>query len=192
MKTCTTCGNTLPLSSFSKHQSRKDGFRSECKQCVSNKLKSYKGKLKAIYNNQQSNSRSRNHTPPNYSFESFCGWMENNGYPALYKVWEQGNFKRALAPSTDRLDDSLPYTLNNIRLVTWKENDDKAHQDFISGKLIGNHTTIVQKTLTGEIIAKYPSQKAAYRATKISQGNIGEVCRGTRETAGGFKWEYAI
>ena len=34
------------------------------------------------------------------------------------------------------------------------------------------------------------SVKIAGEITNIPQQNIGEVCRGTRDSAGGFKWEY--
>jgi hypothetical protein len=30
-----------------------------------------------------------------------------------------------------------------------------------------------------------------YKELKIDQCHIGEVCKGKRKTAGGFKWEYA-
>ena len=192
MKTCTICKESLPKTIFSKNSSRKDGLRDACKVCVVEQLRSYSGKLYGIFNNQQSNSRKRNHPAPNYSREAFCVWAVSNGYALLHANWVASGYLRKYAPSTDRLDDALPYSLSNLRLVTWKENDDKAHQDFISGKLISNHTAVKQFDAYGKHIATYPSQHAAQRITGISQGNIGMVCKQntSRETAGGFKWEY--
>ena len=33
MKVCTKCKRTLPLASFSKHKSKKDGLQCTCKEC---------------------------------------------------------------------------------------------------------------------------------------------------------------
>jgi group I intron endonuclease len=44
---------------------------------------------------------------------------------------------------------------------------------------------------TGEVIATYPSARAAERATGISQGNISHCARGAITYAGGFIWRYA-
>lgn len=40
------------------------------------------------------------------------------------------------------------------------------------------------------ILSIFRSIKIAGEITNIPQQNIGEVCRGNRDSAGGFKWEY--
>lgn len=41
-----------------------------------------------------------------------------------------------------------------------------------------------------EEVATYESIKAAAQATGICQANIGRVCNGERQTAGGYRWEF--
>lgn len=50
----------------------------------------------------------------------------------------------------------------------------------------------VQKTLSGEFVAFYPSTAEAERATGIHNGRISSVCRKDKwsHTAGGYIWEY--
>lgn len=47
---------------------------------------------------------------------------------------------------------------------------------------------VIQKTLQGEVVAIYPSVAEAMRQTKVK--HISNVCCGSRQTAGGYKWEY--
>lgn len=42
----------------------------------------------------------------------------------------------------------------------------------------------------GDIKRLVRSIKIAGEITNIPQQNIGEVCRGNRDSVGGFKWEY--
>lgn len=54
---------------------------------------------------------------------------------------------------------------------------------------------VIQKSLDGEIIAKYNSASAAsgviHNTTTYSGKDILDVCRGTRKTAYGYLWEFA-
>lgn len=43
----------------------------------------------------------------------------------------------------------------------------------------------------GEVVAHYPSLKAAARASGINRKSIRNACRGDQKTAGGYKWIYA-
>lgn len=47
---------------------------------------------------------------------------------------------------------------------------------------------VIQKTLQGEVIGIYPCLTEAIRQTGIK--HISNVCCGTRQTAGGYVWEY--
>lgn len=53
-----------------------------------------------------------------------------------------------------------------------------------------NSKPILQLTLEGDIIAKYPNGSLATKETKINQGSIFNCCNGRTKTAGGFKWKY--
>lgn len=193
MKTCLICTVNLDLSSYHKCTQNKDGHMNQCKRCSWLYRRSYKGKIGVMYSAQKFNSKKRTHTAPPYSLEEFTAWLETVGYADMYAQWEKSEYAKREAPSADRIDDALPYTLGNLRLITWGENDDKAHADFVSGKLFNNHTPVRQLTKEGRLIAVHISQQAAERATGVLQGNIGTICRSTssrRKTAGGFKWEY--
>lgn len=50
--------------------------------------------------------------------------------------------------------------------------------------------TVLQYTKDGQLIAEYPTAKAACRETGISDTTIGLVCKGKGKTAGGFVWRY--
>lgn len=89
-------------------------------------------KLKALYNNQIVNSERRGHPKPNYTFNEFKSWAIDNDFHILFKVWEDKKFDKYFAPSGDRLDSSQPYTLDNLQLVTWKENEDNYKDEFLS------------------------------------------------------------
>lgn len=63
-----------------------------------------------------------------------------------------------------------------------KEERDKQFEEF--------HRQQSKRTLCVETGIIYSSASEAYRQTHISQGNISAVCRGQRETAGGYHWKY--
>ena len=193
MKTCNVCGVPKPEEMFNKAKANKGGLTHLCKECELAYRRSYKGKMVGLYKTQRTNSKTRGHPAPAYSFDEFQTWAEQNNYADLHKQWEASGFDKRLTPSTDRINDAIHYTFANMRLVTWGVNDDKGHEDFKSGKLFNKHTPVKQLTTSGKVIAEYPSQLAAERATGIPQGNIGEVCRktGRRHTAGGYSWEFS-
>jgi len=49
---------------------------------------------------------------------------------------------------------------------------------------------IIQMDINGSIIKEFESFKQAQSETNIKYTNISKVCRGLRDTAGGFKWKY--
>lgn len=61
-----------------------------------------------------------------------------------------------------------------------KQSDAHAHQK----------KKVVQMNMKGEVVAVYESEKAAEKATGVSQGSINNVCKGKRNFAGGYKWVY--
>ena len=192
MKTCNVCGLTKSVDDFTRSSQNTGGYTHRCKSCELAYRRSYKGKLIGLYKTQRCNSKQRKHPEPNYSFSEFQIWAELHGYGDLHTAWVNSHYLKGKAPSADRLDDTLPYTLDNLCLTTWEANNDKAHKDFQTGKLFNKHTAIRQLTKSGECVGEFVSQLAASRATGIPQGNIGVVARktGRRKTAGGFIWEF--
>lgn len=50
---------------------------------------------------------------------------------------------------------------------------------------------IVQLTMDGNLVMKYKTGAEASRLTGINNGHISNCCCGTRNNAGGYKWEFA-
>lgn len=155
--------------------------------------KTLRGRVNQILNSQRSGSKLRGHTPPTYSVQELEDWMVGKGYVALYDQWMLSGFSKELMPSTDRLDDSKGYSFDNIRLVTWQENRDKAYADRKANILItAQHVKVNQFSKSGEFIQSFDSIESAARAVKGDSSNILKVCQGkpNYRTSKGYRWEF--
>ncbi len=74
----------------------------------------------------------------------------------------------------------------NLRWATKKEQNDNSDKS--------NHgckgQPIIQYTMSGKEIKRWPTITEAARKLRINNSNIGEVCKGKYKQAGGFKWEF--
>ena len=190
MKQCSKCLQLKTLDNFTDAIQNRDGKCGRCKQCVKDSQTNFNLKLDRMYSSQKSNSKERGHTLPNYTKAEFIEWCLANDYYSIYTKWKENNFDKHLAPSADRLDDSLPYTLHNLQLVTWGFNNSKGNQDTFSGKLSHVHKKVNQYTKQGEFIKTHLSQSIAAREVKSTQSNICAVCCGKRKYAKGYIWKY--
>jgi hypothetical protein len=85
---------------------------------------------------QRNRSKQRGHPPPTYTLDELIDWLKTQDHlTKLWTAYQESGHARMLAPSIDRLDDNLPYTLDNIRLVTWQENCNAATQGRREGRL---------------------------------------------------------
>lgn len=66
----------------------------------------------------------------------------------------------------------------------------KMSPEAIEKTIEGKRKKVVQLSLTGEYINTYISLSEAGRQVKTSKDNIICCCKGTRHTAGKFKWRY--
>ena len=156
----------------------------------------YKRKaIRESYYNQIKASMKRGHVPPSYTLYELYDWaLAQSVFHVLFDEWVDGGKKKKKKPSFDRLDDNVPYRLDNIQLMTWEENEQKAHDDMRVGKL--KHGTKPQKeieqyTMNFEIVASYVSSREASRVTGIGQGTIASCASEDGQlTAGGFRWRY--
>jgi len=164
------------------------------KEVYKQRLKKYRqskiGLISVIYSHQKGSSKKRNHPAPNYSKQDLINWcLSKPIFHVLFKEWEKSEFHTYLSPSIDRKNDNIPYTMNNIQLMTWEENrlkglitrDQKVY-DKISRKVI---------KIDGCTQTEYRSAREANRETNINFSNIAQCCRGNKNSAGGFKWRYA-
>jgi Mor family transcriptional regulator len=146
-----------------------------------------------LYKGQKDRCIKRNHPMPSYSREELHKWVVSQpNFNSLYDNWVKSGFDTWTRPSINRLDNTLSYSFDNIELITWKENMDKAKEDIKDGSLNTSkaHKAVHQLSRDGEFIEKYISVGQASRATGINKSHIASTCRGNRKSAGGFKWKY--
>jgi len=194
MKTCRVCREIKESSEFRKK-------RNICKECEKQYHIEYRktkdGLINSIYDNQKRTSKKRGHQHPTYTKEELKKWLfKQDLFHELYDLWVLSSYNKYQKPSIDRLDNSKGYSFYNIRLVTWRDNDNQAHEDIKtkklknSGLLNGGHKAVLQFDLKGNFIAEYMSVREAERQTKTNAPHISAVCKGKRKTAGGYIWKY--
>lgn len=169
-----------------------------CKPCTVLRNTEYwrtpNGRISQIFAIQTVCSRQRKQEAPAYSRKELTTWAYQHGLDALWTSWRDSGYLKELTPSVDRLDPNYGYTLQNIRLVTWTENNEKAYEDRKSCKHITKQNRLVnQLDLAGNVIKTFGSISAASRETGVARVPINYVCLGKKScyTAGGFKWAYA-
>ena len=172
-----------------------DKHTNQCKQCsyeeYEKSRKTPQGVTCSMYGDQRKSSRIRNMEYPNYTLDELREWVfSQEQWDELYNNWLQCGCDKYMKPSCDRLDDYKGYSFDNIRLVTWKENNEKHYSDEKNGNNTKRMSSVVQYDLKGNFIKEYYSQAQAERETGIPQGNICKVCIQDRLSAGGFIWKY--
>lgn len=145
-----------------------------------------------LYYDQCASSRKRGHMEPQYSKDDLAVWIQSQQhFDELYSNWVESNYMSDLKPSCDRLNNSLGYSFDNIELVTWKENKDRANADVIDNKLTTNQTQVYQYSTDGHFIRSYQSIAEACRLdSSLDQRNITSCCQGKIPTAYGYFWSY--
>ena len=138
-KQCGQCHKIKNLSEYCNHPRGLYKKQSKCKKCSNENTKKLfrtkDGLCTRIYASQLSSSRRRGHVKPSYSVDDLRAWMQSqNNFNSLYDNWVDSGYSKMITPSCDRLDDFMPYSLNNIRLVTWGDNSDKGHMDRANGR----------------------------------------------------------
>ncbi len=153
---------------------------------------SKKGVVGDIYSGQKATSISRGHRPPEYTKKELSEWLFSQElFHVLYSEWVNSGYDRHVKPSVDRKYDDIHYCFNNIQLMTWKENNLKAHNDVMCGNTAkSNSKKVIQIILDGKFTTVHNSIAQASRYTGVSSSHICECCKGQRKSAGGFKWRY--
>lgn len=150
-----------------------------------------RGSVTQSYCDQRRHSITRKHPPPTYSLDELLEWAFSQPiFHKLFDKWAESGYDKYAKPSFDRLDDYQGYSLDNIQIITWKENKLKWHQDSINGINNKNSKSIYQYTKQGVLVRAFYSSAEAFRVTGISQGNISSCCTGARKSCGGFVWRH--
>lgn len=91
------------------------------------------GLISQIYGKQKSSSKKRGHQPPTYSVELLHRWITAHTiFQELYDNWIASDCDKWLRPSVDRPDNSKGYSFDNIKLMTWRENQDNYYNRNIN------------------------------------------------------------
>ena len=196
MKKCSKCLKTKPVDCFSKEKTNSDGRRSSCRKCEVKRYAQYDrskhGLTVRIYNTQKRNSRTKGFPVPKYNRKELKEWLFSQPvFHDLYDNWVKSNYDTWSRPSCDRIDDYKGYSLDNIQLMTWRQNLNKSHRDRINGVNNKTNKSVKQYSLYGVFLQKFHSLTEAHRVTGVHRGDIGTCCRGGLKTAGGFVWEYS-
>ena len=146
--------------------------------------------IAVLYNRVSRSHITRRLPQIHYSKEDLTKWLYKNNYKKMFKKWKRASFSRWLAPSLDRLDTRKGYELNNLELVTWRVNQDRAYRDRKAGvgRMADDNEPIVQLDANGNYDNEYVSVSEAARQTGINRGNISSSKDGRLKTAGGSKW----
>ncbi len=150
-----------------------------------------KGKVFKMYAQQVLRSKKRNYKLPTYTKEQLLEWLKNQpSFEGIWENWVKSNYLQDLAPSVDRIDDYKSYTISNIRLTTWAENRNKYYLDSKIGVNTKSSFAVMQFDLNGVFIKSFYSIRKASRETGILNGAIGNCCRGSSKTSGGYIWKF--
>lgn len=205
-KICNKCNQVKDISNFYRREDTKDGYRHYCNDCEkqyniinAERIKRIKldyqhskdGLLMQIYSIQKNKSKQRGHIPPTYTKGEFKKWvLDNINFEEIYNGWVNSGFKSDFRPSIDRLNDNLGYSFDNIRLVTWAENNKKGHEDKKNGINTKQSKAIFQYSMNGDFIKEYHSVRNAARELDVLSSNIRKCCQGKYKKAYGYIWKF--
>lgn len=182
---CKCCGEDKDVSDFYFNN------KSTCKECCNKRDYSEKGVIRVLYKTQRSNSKQRGHEPPAYTKQEFKDWLYANGFKELYDAWVASGYDKWLKPSCDRIDDYKGYSLDNIRLTTWRANKDKQTKDILLHRSTsGERCKTTQRIdASGNVLKEWVSLNAARRETGIS--GLDHYIHTAKQAPDGYYYRYA-
>lgn len=109
------------------------------------------------------------------------------------RIWVASGYNSRSKPSVDRVNDFKTYSLSNIQLVTFRENELKAHSDRRLSKGTQGKCckAVLQFDTNGTFTKEHISAAlASEEVPNTNRQNIQKVCNGERPLYGGFLWKY--
>lgn len=190
MKECNRCWIKKEYKYFNKDKTKKDWYHTLCIICRWSSRKTRDWLITSIYNHHT--YRIKKWYPlPDYTKEELSDWIySQNHFNNLYNTWKQSWYKKDLIPSVDRLDDYKWYSLNNIQLVTWKENNEKHYKDKKEWRNTKNCKWVIWTYVLTWEQTEYHSQAEASRQTWCPQSCISLCCRWEASYSNWYKWEF--
>lgn len=145
-----------------------------------------------VYSNMKQSSKRREHTIPTFTKIQLKEWFfSQKNFKELWNNWICSGFDRMLAPSADRVNNSIGYLFTNLELKTWKENMNKdiKYNSYTAG--MKTSKKVLRFCKQGIMLDEFESLREASRSTGIDRRNITVAIKGKRrKTAGGYIWEY--
>ena len=145
----------------------------------------YKGLTANLYAKLKERARRNGRCNDVFTLEEFRTFLENTDIHRLYRRWAKCGYQTSRRPSVDRIDPLRGYTFDNIQIITAEENRKKGDAE----KMVLWGKPVHQISMSGVVVAKYPSLKVASQITGINKNNISTVINKKRKTAGGYRWE---
>lgn len=207
MKSCSQCQQILPLDAFDVQSTGRQGRRADCKECRKRFTRSVPGLAKALYANQKAKSIKRGHIPPRYTETELLNWIEAQPtFQHFYDAWVLSDYSSDLKPSVDRINDYKPYSLDNIQLTTWEQNNKRGRSDVKNGINNKPNLAVDMLDMEGNFLERFHSVSDAARRFDgiptniigaINQRNItrkkadGSTRTYSVTTAYGYRWRYS-
>lgn len=149
---------------------------------IQNFRKTPKGLLTNLY------SKMKERNTVSFSLNDFHSYLKNRKFNELFKNWVKSGFSKEFKPSVDRINFLLPYTLENIRFITWKQNRLKG--DIEVG--LQKKKPVIMFCLNGKFVHQFDSIESVVRFTGYRQSQLSACCNGKRNKVGDFKFKLGI
>ena len=134
-------------------------------------------------------SKRRGHELPTFTMAEFRSWtLSQENFLSLWDAWAKEGCPTRLIPSVDRLHNNFGYTLDNMQILPFHENQSKD----ATNNSQSSHKSVKQLTMTGEYIATFNSIMEASRVTGATNDGITRCCNGTQTHARKFLWVWSI
>lgn len=146
-----------------------------------------KGVLTNLYHKMKERNKKNNRGELEFSLKDFHDkYLNNENFLKIYQNWVDSMYIAYEKPSIDRENPDEGYVIDNLQMMTWKENRRKG--DIENSNRIT--TAIVMCDFDGTVIKEFESVKQAVVETGLSQGNIVMCCQGKRNHTGGYVFKY--
>lgn len=150
-----------------------------------------KGLVTCLFRNQKTNSKRRGHKSPTYTKQELKEWLfSQHIFHVLFDNWKRLDYQKDYVPSVDRISNNNGYTLDNIQLMTWRENYLKECDYRKNYNIVNGEKAIQRFSLYGGFIDEFSSVIKAEKELNIFSSSIVKVCKGKQKSAGGYLWKY--
>ena len=111
-------------------------------------------------------------------------WLyTKTNFTRLYNEWVKNKYISGLIPSVDRIESSKPYALDNIRLMTWMENNELGSTE--------RRRPVLKFTLDGTFVKRYDKMMSAGEEHNDPMASmITAATNGKRLSTFGHIWIY--